>query len=103
YNFPIGTVIPRYFTEHLEKTVGEGNARQLQVLHIPAGRYLIVETERSAFSINEHLDVRKCAVSEWFPGAAYELSEAPEITVFHSDPTNSQNSYTELWLPIRSC
>lgn len=103
YSFSIGTAIPRYFTEHLEKTVGEANARQLEVLPIPAGKYLVVQTERSAFSINEHLDVRKRAVSEWFPGAGWQLSEAPEITVFHSDPANSNNSYTELWLPIEPC
>ena len=100
YVFSIGTIIPAFFTEHLEMTVGENNASRLTIQEIPERKYLIVETERSATCMQEHLEIRKRAIAEWFAESEYQLANAPEITLFHYNRTNKDNSYVELWLPI---
>lgn len=100
YDFTIGTVIPQYFNEHLEETVGKENAKRLSVIYVPARQYLVVETERSVFAMDEHLKIRKQAIPEWIGNSEYQLSEAPEIAVFHADSNNKNGSYVELWLPI---
>lgn len=100
YDFSIGTVIPTYFTDNLEQHIGENNARKLTVQTIPKRKYLIVETEHSALCIQNHLEIRQCAIAEWFAKSKYQLAKAPEITVFHYDDINKDNTYIELWLPI---
>ena len=100
YDFTIGTVIPNYFNEHLTQTIGKNNAVKLNVVRIPANKYLIVETERSALCIQDHLDIRKQVVAEWFKDSEWQFRNAPEITVFNYDRVNKDNSYIELWLPI---
>ncbi len=100
YQFAIGTVIPKYFNEHLERTIGKSNAKKLIVQTIPAHKYLVIKTGQSAMCIPEHFEVRKQAVAEWFTGSEYQLSNFPEITIFHYDRANKNNSFVELWLPI---
>ena len=100
YDYLVGTVIPNYFNEHLDKTIGKSNADKLLIQVVPAQKYLIVETERSAKCIQSHLEIRKQAVTEWFTGTEYQLTNAPEITIFHYDRVNKDNSFVEIWLPI---
>ena len=100
YDFTIGTVIPQYFNDHLEETVGKENAERLNVIRVLARKYLVIETERSVFAMDEHLKMRKQAVPEWLESSDYQLTDAPEIAVFHADSNHKDNSYVELWLPI---
>lgn len=100
YDFTIGTVIPQYFNEHLKETVGEENAERLSIIRVPARKYLVIETERSVFAMDEHLKMRKRAVPEWLESSDYQLADAPEIAVFHADNNDKDKSYVELWLPI---
>lgn len=100
YDFTIGTVIPQYFNVHLEETVGKENAERLNVIRVPARKYLIIETERSVFAMDEHLKMRKQAVPEWIESSEYQLADAPEIAVFHADSNHKDNSFVDLWLPI---
>ena len=100
YDFTIGTVIPQYFNDHLEETVGKENAERLNVIRVPARKYLVIETERSVFAMDEHLKMRKQAVTEWIESSEYQLADAPEIAVFHADNNDKDKSYVELWLPI---
>lgn len=101
YDFTIGTVIPEYFNTHLEKTVGE-YAKLLDVVEVEKQTYLVARTEKSALSLQEHLDLRKRVVTEWFINLEYELADAPEITLIYSDNKEKhKNSYVELWLPIK--
>lgn len=101
YAFTIGTIIPDYFNTHLEKTVGE-YAELLDVVEVDKQKYLIARTEKSALSLQEHLDLRKRVVTEWFSNLEYELIDAPEITLIYSDNKEKhKNSYVELWLPVR--
>ncbi len=101
YEYLIGTEIPDYFNNHLVKTAGTANAEKLTVMKIPSHKYLVVSTENSAFAILTHLELRKQVIAEWLVGSEYQLSEAPEITVFHYDLANHNNSFVELWLPIQ--
>lgn len=101
YDFTIGTIIPEYFNNHLEKTVGE-YAALLDVVEVEKQKYLIARTEKSALSLHEHLDLRKRVVTEWFGNLEYELTDAPEITLIYSDNKEKhKNSYVELWLPVK--
>lgn len=101
YKFTIGTVIPEYFNTHLEKTVGE-YAKLIDVVEVEKQEYLIARTEKSALSLQEHLDLRKQVVTEWFSNLDYELADAPEITLIYSDNKEKhKNSYVELWLPVK--
>lgn len=102
YDFTIGTVIPTYFQKHLEETVGTKNAELLTTQSIEPQKYLVVQTERSAFCMDEHLEIRKRAVTEWFADAEYQLANAPEITVFHYDRENKDNCFVELWMPVEA-
>ena len=72
---------------------------------VPAGQYLVCETQRCQFPTARMDELRKKAVSEWLPGSGYELRQAPEIGVIHwyweegNDRLNNSR-YCELWLPI---
>lgn len=101
YDFTIGTVIPEYFNAHLEKAAGE-YAKLLDCVEIEKQTYLIARTEKGALSLQEHLDLRKRVVTEWFSNLDYELVDAPEITLIYSDNKEKhKNSYVELWLPVK--
>ena len=99
FDFMIGTVIPEYFQTHLHKTVGD-YAELLTGTIIPAHTYVFAETERSVFSINEHLELRRRLVCEWLPDSGYIISNAPEITIIHSFVNNKDKSYVEVLIPI---
>ena len=72
---------------------------------VPAGLYLVCETERTQYPCDLTADLRRRAVSEWLPTSGYELREAPEVNVIHwyweegNEKLNSSR-YCELWLPI---
>lgn len=101
YDFTIGTIIPDYFNTHLEKTVGK-YSEFLDIVEVKKQAYLIARTEKGALSLQEHLNLRKQVVTEWFNNLEYELTDAPEITLIYSDNKEKhKNSYVELWLPIR--
>ncbi len=101
YDFNIGTIIPEYFNTHLEKTVGQ-YAEFLNVVTVEKQKYLIARTDKGALSLQEHSELRKQVVTEWFDASEYELTAAPEITLIYSDNKEKhKNSYVELWLPIK--
>lgn len=72
---------------------------------VPAGLYLICETERERYPVMQVEELRKRVVSEWLPSSGYELIEAPEVAVVHwfyeegNDAVNDSR-YVELWLPV---
>lgn len=80
-------------------------AERFEKIVVPAGKYLICETDRMRYPVTQTEEVRRRAVSEWLPSSEYELSDAPEIAVTHwfyreSDAAYNQSRYVELWLPI---
>ncbi len=80
-------------------------AQRFETLCIPAGLYVVCETERGKFPTALADELRQKAVSEWLPASGYILREAPEIVVIHwyweeGNEALNHSRYCELWLPI---
>lgn len=104
YDFYIASMLDEWSTNNLDKELGE-EAKRFERIVVPAGRYLICETERTKYPTMLFEDLRKRAVSEWLPSSGYELADAPEISVYHwyfdrENPQLSDSRYIELWLPM---
>ena len=101
YDMLVGAVLPQYFREHMEKTVGR-YAADLYHTEIPAQTYVVAETPRSVGFLDEQFELRKAIVSQWLPSSGYVLADAPEVAVYHWYPKEQRGSeYAELWLPIK--
>lgn len=104
YDFYIATSVDPLVRSLMQEELGEF-AQRFEHLTIPAGLYLVCETERCRYPTDLMADLRSRAVTEWLPSAGYELSGAPEITVAHwyyeyqNDKLNDSR-YAEIWLPI---
>jgi len=104
YDFYFAHQLPKWALADFDDDLGEV-AKNFEHLQIPAGQYLVCETERCQYPTNLLNDLRKQAVSQWLPASGYELRNAPEIGVIHwfweegSEKVNNSR-YCELWLPI---
>ena len=104
YDFYFAYELPKWILEDFDEDLGE-MAKQFEHLQIPAGQYLVCETERCEFPTDLEDELRRKAVSEWLPSSGYELRDAPEIGMIHwfweegNDKVN-HSRYCELWLPI---
>lgn len=104
YDFYYAYRFPRWALDDI-KELPEDIAARFEHVQIPAGVYLVCETERCQFPTARVDQLRKTAVSEWLPTSGYELRSAPEIGVIHwfweegNDQLNNSR-YCELWLPI---
>ena len=104
YDFYFAHELPKWALEDFDDDLGE-MAKQFEHLQIPAGQYLICETERWKYPTNLLEELRKQAVSQWLPTSGYELRDAPEIGVIHwyweeGNEKLNNSRYCELWLPI---
>lgn len=107
YDFYIASRLNEWATEHLVQELGQEDAQRFEKILVPAGRYLICETERCQFPTLAFEELRRKAVSEWLLSSPYILADAPEISVYHWYFENGNQSvnhsrYIELWLPITS-
>ena len=104
YDFYFAYQFPAWALEDLQELPEEVAAR-FENVTVPAGLYLVCETERCEFPTDLEDTLRHKAVSEWLPTSGYELRDAPEIGVIHwfweegNDKLNNSR-YCELWLPI---
>lgn len=96
YLFTIGSTIPNYFVNHLEKTVGKYKDL-LTSLTIKENKYIHVVTEKAITYMDDHLIMYKQLIEEWLPNSGYQIKNAPEITVMHH---NKEKSYIEMYIPI---
>ena len=104
YDFYIASKLDPIIMEEFEEELGEF-AKDYENISIPAGKYLVCETQRCQYPTDMLEDLRKKAVTEWLPSAGYELTNAPEFDVIHwywkyGDEKVNSSRYTELWLPI---
>lgn len=102
YDFYIAAKLSDSMMEYYEYDLGE-DAKRFEKIEIPAGLYLICETERCEYPTMKMEDLRRKAVSEWLPSSGYELTEAPELSVYHwycTEGYDPNSRYVELWLPI---
>lgn len=104
YDYYIASLIPAVMREDFEEDLGEF-CKQYEQITIPAGKYLVCETERCKYPTDLIGELRAKAVTEWLPSAGYELANAPEFDIIHwfykfGDEKVNNSRYTELWLPI---
>ena len=105
YDFYYAYQFPSWAIDSLDDLPSDIVAR-FEHVEIPAGRYLVCETQRCEFPTDLEDDLRRKAVSEWLPTSGYELRDAPEIGVIHwfweeGNELVNQSRYCELWLPIQ--
>lgn len=89
----------------MEEELGSEIAGWFEHLTIPAGRYLICETDHCKYPVDLLEDLRRRAVGELLPSTGYMLTDGPEIRVIHwfwkeGDEVVNNSRYVELWLPI---
>lgn len=104
YDFYFGYQFPNWAMADLEDLPKDITDRFEQI-YIPAGQYLVCETERTQWPCDLQDELRRQAVSQWLPTSGYVLREAPEVSVIHwywEEGNEEMNSsrYCELWLPI---
>lgn len=71
----------------------------LREIHVPAGKYIIVESERKESPEEDYLDLQRQIISQWLPTSGYMLSERPQINRVVMDPEPGKR-YMEIWMPI---
>jgi len=104
YDYYIASWIPERFRNDFEEELGDF-CKQYERITIPAGRYLVCETEKCRYPTELIGELRRKAVTEWLPSAGYELADTPEFDIVHwfykyGDEKVNESRYTELWLPI---
>ncbi len=68
---------------------------------IPERTYLVFETEKTKMPIPEYFDIRKQIVAEWLSNDEYQISNAPELAIYHWGIVGGYNGRTiEIWIPI---
>ncbi len=105
YDFYIASKLDEFATNHLDLELGEEDAKRFERIDLRGGLYLVCETERTQYPTMQIEELRKKAVSEWIASSDYELTEGPEIAVYHwfykhGDENINSSRYIELWLPI---
>ena len=88
-----------------EEEMGSEIFSHFEQVTIPAGTYLVCETERCMWPCDDLDGLYRRAVTEWLPSSGYELAEGPEVEVIHwfcreDDDVLNSTRYAELWLPI---
>lgn len=104
YDFYFAYQFPKWAFKDLED-LPEDITKRFEHISVPAGRYLVCETERCQFPTAKVDSLRQKAVSEWLPTSGFELRDAPEIGVIHwfweeGNEQMNNSRYCELWLPI---
>ena len=104
YDFYFACQFPGWALEDMRELPADFAAR-FENVPIPAGTYIVFETERCEFPTAKMDELRMKAVSEWLPTSGYELRDAPEIGVIHwfweeGNEKLNHSRYCELWLPI---
>lgn len=68
---------------------------------IPERTYIVFETEKTKMPIPEYFDIRKQIAAEWLSNDEYQISNAPELAVYHRGIVGGYNGRTiEIWIPI---
>ena len=104
YDYYFAYPLPKWALEDFEDDLGDF-AKRYAHLQIPAGLYVVCETERCMFPTTLVDALRRRIVTEWLPTSGYVLRSAPEIGVIHwpfEDGNNAVNNshYVEIWLPV---
>ena len=106
YDYAIAAWMPGDTIATIEEEMGAEIAGRFEEVMVPAGTYLICETERCKWPCDHLEELYRRAVTELLPSAGYELAEGPEVEVVHwfyrpGDEELNSSRYVELWLPIK--
>ncbi len=104
----IGAFLSKKNYDSLADDFGDAGAKKYKNLAVPAGTYLVCETERTEFPTEVFLELRKNMVSDLLPTLGYQLRKAPELEITHwywsnddeEDARVRKNRYIEVWLPV---
>ncbi len=104
YDFYFAQQLPRWALVDFDEELGDF-AKNFEHLQIPAGQYLVCETERCKYPTNLQDELRRQAVTEWLPSSGYVLRDAPELGLIHwfweeGNEKLNNSRYCEVWLPI---
>jgi AraC family transcriptional regulator len=104
YDFYYAYQFPAWALEDMGE-IPQDIAARFENVSVPAGLYLVCETDRCQFPTAKMDELRKKAISEWLPTSVYQLRDAPEIGVIHwfweeGNEKLNNSRYCELWLPI---
>ena len=105
YDFYIAANIGSEQLSTVEDVMGHEVCARFVQIPIPAGTYLVCETERCQYPTNELDEMYRKAVTQWLPSSGYELMDGPEVEITHwfyreGDTALNHSRYCELWLPI---
>ena len=104
YDFYIAAKLDPIMRNDMEEDLEE-YAKAYEHISVPAGAYLVCETERCRYPTERLEALRRRAVTEWLPSTGYELANTPEFDIIHwfykyGDEEINESRYIELWLPI---
>lgn len=68
-------------------------------IRVPAGKYVIVESERKESPEEDYLELQRQIISQWLPTSGYVLADRPQINRVVMDPEPGKR-YMEIWMPI---
>lgn len=105
YDYYLAAKLTAASRRDMEEEIGAEFAARFEHLTIPAGDYLVCETERCRWPVNRMDDLRREAVTNWLPSSGYQLDDRPEVHVVHwfwreGDEAFNSSRYVEIWLPI---
>ncbi|MBQ3128748.1 MAG: AraC family transcriptional regulator [Clostridia bacterium] len=68
---------------------------------IPERTYLVFETEKTKMPIPEYFEIRKQIAAEWISNDEYQITNAPELAVYHWGIVGGYNGRTiEIMIPV---
>lgn len=73
--------------------------QEFQEIHVPGGKYIIVESEHKESPEEDYLELQRQIISQWLPTSGYMLSDRPQINRVVMDP-EPEKRYMEIWMPI---
>ena len=105
YDFYEAALIGKQSYEMFEEEMGSELFSRFEQVTIPAGTYLVCQTERCMWPCDLRDALYRQAVSEWLPSSGHLLADGPSVEVVHwyykeNDDAYNSTRYMELWLPI---
>ena len=106
YDFYIAWELTAFDRENWDDILNDPDfAARYEHVTVPAGLYLVVETERCMYPSEQYENLRRRVVNDWLPSSGYELDDRPELKKIHwfyrdGDEGYNSGRYTELWLPV---
>lgn len=105
YDFYISVTTDAYERDNLHNSEVTGidfmGKFGFEEIIIPERTYLVFETEKTKMPIPEYFDIRKQIAAEWLSNNEYQISNAPELAVYHWGIVGGYNGRTiEIWIPI---